>query len=185
MKIVVVLALVGLAFASAEARRKPSDDVTEMIVKDVYPVHHAHASVVLLKTRDGKRYLPIWIGESEALAISLRLAHQRAPRPLTHDLLDRVLGALGAKVTKIHIDDVRAHVFVGRIFVRHRKGTAEIDARPSDSIALAIGAGAPIFAAQRVLRRAGLSEKDIRAKARPEPQPQPAHRDRARDEDSL
>jgi hypothetical protein len=161
-------ALVALLSASADAKKAANGDFVELVVHDVYSVHH-QSNVVLLKTRQGARFLPIWIGSSEALAISMRLTRQHAPRPLTHDLVERVVGSLGARIAKIHIEDLKGHVFFGRIFLQRRGDTIEIDARPSDSIALAVGARAPIFAARKVLERAGVSEKDFRVKARPAP----------------
>jgi hypothetical protein len=164
-----------LAALSADARRPASvADWVEMEVRDVYPAHHGQSNVVLLKTKRGERFLPIWIGTNEALAISLRLAGRNPPRPLTHDLLERLLRSLGAKIVKIHIEDIRGHVFLGRIFLKGPRGTVDIDARPSDSIALAVGARAPIFAARPVLDRAGVSDKDLRVMDRPEPrEPKP------------
>jgi bifunctional DNase/RNase len=164
-----VLLVVSVAPASAR-RPAGAGKAVEMEVKDVYSVAH-HSNIVLLKTKRGNTFLPIWIGANEALAISMRLAHQSPPRPLTHDLLEKMMGSLGAKLTKILIEDVRDQVFLGRIFVRRGRSVLQIDARPSDSIALAVGSGAPIFASRRVLERAGLSNHELRVKLHPDAEP--------------
>lgn len=156
------LALLTACLAAPAAAGPKHAEMVEMEVKDVYTVPHGGANVVLLKVKRQDLYLPIWIGSQEALAITLRLTGRKPPRPLTHDLMERVLGSLGAKVVKIHIEDLRGHVFIGRVFLRQRKRIVDLDARPSDSIALAVGAGAPIYAARDVLDRAGISEKDAR-----------------------
>lgn len=140
--------------------------MVEVKVTDVYAVQSPAAHIVLLKTKRGETFLPIWIGQSEALAISLRLARQAPPRPLTHDLLERILDRLRASISKIHIEDLREHVFIGRIFLKHKKKTVQIDSRPSDSIALAVGARAPIFVAKAVLARAGMTDGEFRSKFR-------------------
>ena len=111
--------------------------------------------VVLLEDAAGKQRLPIWIGDLEAAAIDLRLKKQKPPRPLTHDLLESVLSAMGAKVERVDVIDLRDKVYYGRLTLRDAKGTLRtIDARPSDCIALAVGAGLPIFVAPHVLRQA-------------------------------
>jgi bifunctional DNase/RNase len=113
------------------------------------------SSVVLLEDATGTRRLPIWIGDLEAGAIDMRVKKQKAPRPLTHDLLDATLAALGAKVERVEVVDLRDNVYYGRLTLRDAKGTTRtIDARPSDCIALAVGAGLPIFVAPSVLRAA-------------------------------
>jgi hypothetical protein len=112
-------------------------------------------SVVLLEDAAGARRLPIWIGELEAAAIDMRVKKQKPPRPYTHDLLEATLAALGAKIERVEVTELRDDVFYGRLVLRDAKGVARsIDARPSDCIALAVGAGLPIFVAPAVLRAA-------------------------------
>ena len=111
--------------------------------------------VVILEDGAGKQRLPIWIGDLEASAIDLRLKKQKAPRPLTHDLLEATLASLGALVERVDVVDLRDNVFFGRLTLRDAKGTLRsIDARPSDCIALAVGAGLPVFVAPQVLLKA-------------------------------
>ncbi len=114
--------------------------------------------VVLLEDASGSRRLPIWIGDLEASAIDLRLHKQKYPRPLTHDLLDAVVAAIGGKIERVDVVDLRDNVFYGRVTVRDAAGaTHALDARPSDCIALAVGAGLPVFVAPHVLTAAALT----------------------------
>lgn len=113
----------------------------------------ANSPIVLLRERSGSRYLPIWVGAVEASAIAY--AHQGVvpPRPLTHDLLIDVLGALGQSVEKVEITDLSDGVFFATL---HLSGGAAVSARPSDAIALALRAGAPIVGSESVLDAAGI-----------------------------
>jgi hypothetical protein len=123
---------------------------------------------VLLGESGSDTVLPIFIGGAEGYAIRLRLDRQVTPRPLTHDLLEDAIEALGGTVVKVEVDDLKADTFLGRIHLRQRGGKAvTLDARPSDSIALALGTGAPILVARPVLERAGLSRKTLRSRPRP------------------
>jgi bifunctional DNase/RNase len=107
--------------------------------------------IVLLKTADGSRFLPIWIGHPEAQAILMKLQDQSAPRPMSHDLFTDILGQLEASVLRITVTDLRDNTFYAQITLQHDGREIEIDARPSDAIALAVRAEAPIFAADRVI----------------------------------
>lgn len=107
--------------------------------------------VVLLKVDDGDEALPIWIGHSEALAIELQLKGQTFERPLTHDLLKTAIESLGATVTKVAVTELRDNTFFAKIFIRRDDEAFVIDARPSDSIALALKTGATILVSQTVL----------------------------------
>ena len=114
--------------------------------------------VVLLEDAAGMRRLPIWIGELEAGAIDLRIKKQKYPRPLTHDLLESLVAAAGARIERVEVVDLRDNVFYGRVSLRDAKGAVhQIDARPSDCIALAAGAGLPVWVAAHVLAAAAVS----------------------------
>lgn len=121
-------------------------------------------AIVLLKDDEGHRYLPISIGPFEANAIALAIEDVKPPRPLTHDLLKSVLDNLDAKVTRILIDDLRevgdgTGTFYAQITIEAAGGRqVEIDSRPSDAIALAVRAGAPIFALEKVLDAAAIPD---------------------------
>ena len=112
--------------------------------------------IVLLKTADGNRFLPIWIGHPEAAAILMKLQSHTAPRPMTHDLVTDMLEQLGAQVTRITVTELRENTFYAQITVQQDGSEVEIDSRPSDAIALAIRADAPIFAADRVIEESAI-----------------------------
>jgi len=154
--------IVAILLSSAASAEEDGAWV-EMKVWDVVRVD-GQQNVVLLRSKAKKPIvLPIWIGEAEAVAIQLRLSRQLPPRPLTHDLLERMLKTIGARVLKIHVEGLREQIFLGRIYVRHGNQTFDIDARPSDSIALAVGAQAPIFVARDVLDQVGMDAPDTGA----------------------
>jgi len=112
--------------------------------------------IVLLKTADGNKFLPIWIGHPEAAAILMKLQSQAPPRPMTHDLLSDMLEQLGAQIVRITVTELRENTFYARITLQQDGGEIEIDSRPSDAIALAIRAEAPIFAADRVIEESAI-----------------------------
>ena len=107
--------------------------------------------IVLLKTVDGNRFLPIWIGHPEAAAILVKLQNAASARPMTHDLLNDVLGHLDAEVVSIAVTEMRENTYYARITIQQNGSEIEIDSRPSDAIALAVRADAPIFAADDVI----------------------------------
>ena len=112
--------------------------------------------VVILKEKEAERYLPIWIGPAEADAIAVKLQEHQVPRPLTHDLLGNVIGALGAAVSSIIVCDLRDDTFFAKIVLAVDGNQIEIDSRPSDAIALAVRVKVPIFAEEIVLEKAGI-----------------------------
>ena len=112
--------------------------------------------IVLLKTADGNKFLPIWIGHPEAAAILMKLQSQAPPRPMTHDLLSDMLEQLGAQIVRITVTELRENTFYAQITLQQDGGEIEIDSRPSDAIALAIRAEAPIFAADRVIEESAI-----------------------------
>ena len=112
--------------------------------------------IVLLKTADGNKFLPIWIGHPEAAAILMRLQSQAPPRPMTHDLLSDVLDQLGAQIIRITVTELRENTFYAQITLQQDGSEIEVDSRPSDAIALAIRAEAPIFAADRVIEESAI-----------------------------
>jgi bifunctional DNase/RNase len=112
--------------------------------------------IVLLKTADGNKFLPIWIGHPEAAAILMKLQSQASPRPMTHDLVSDMLEQLGAQIVRITVTELRENTFYAQITVAQDGQELEIDSRPSDAIALAIRAEAPIFAADRVIEESAI-----------------------------
>jgi bifunctional DNase/RNase len=112
--------------------------------------------IVLLKTAEGNKFLPIWIGHPEAAAILMKLQSAATPRPMTHDLVTDMLDQLGAQVIRITVTELRENTFYAQITVQQDGSEVEIDSRPSDAIALAIRAEAPIFAADEVIEESAI-----------------------------
>jgi bifunctional DNase/RNase len=112
--------------------------------------------IVLLKTVESNKFLPIWIGHPEAAAILMKLQSQAPPRPMTHDLLSDMLEQLEAQVVRITVTELRENTFYAQITVQQDGREIEVDSRPSDAIALAIRAEAPIFAADRVIEESAI-----------------------------
>jgi bifunctional DNase/RNase len=107
--------------------------------------------IVLLKTAEGSKFLPIWIGHPEAAAILMKLQGASAPRPLTHDLLVNILGELEVEVIRVTVTELRENTFFASITLSHDGSEVEIDSRSSDAIAVAVRAQVPIFAADAVI----------------------------------
>ncbi|MBP7669362.1 MAG: bifunctional nuclease family protein [Candidatus Eisenbacteria bacterium] len=119
--------------------------LVEVVVWALAEDQKNHVPVVILKDLAGERKLPIWIGPQEASVIAMELAERKFPRPLTHDLLNSMLRGLGAKVQRVEICDLVENTFYAKIFIDSGNGILCIDARPSDSIALALKAKARIY----------------------------------------
>ena len=113
----------------------------------------SHTPVVILQENDGERVLPIWIGPSEAGAIASELADMKYPRPLTHDLLASILGGVGGALQKVIISRVEASTYFAEMIIRRNGEVISVDARPSDSIAVALRLQADIFADESLLER--------------------------------
>ena len=128
----------------------------EMVVDSIRVSLMNYQRVVILKEKDTNRYLPIWIGAAEADAIAVKLQGVSVPRPLTHDLLQSVVSAFGARVQSIIVSELKNDTFFAKILISVDGSQMEIDSRPSDAIALAVRVSAPIFADESVLERAGI-----------------------------
>ncbi len=118
----------------------------------------SNVPIVILRDIESQLFLPIWIGVFEANAIALKIEGMEPPRPMTHDLLKHTLDQLGATVEKIVISDLKESTFFAVIHVQQAGKPVEIDARPSDAIALALRAEAPIFVLRGVLDKAQAAE---------------------------
>lgn len=112
--------------------------------------------VVILKEKEARRYLPIWIGPAEADAIAVKLQGVNVPRPLTHDLLSSIIDSLGATIDSIIVNDLKSDTFYAKIILNVDGGQLEIDSRPSDALALAVRAEVAIYADEAVLDKAGI-----------------------------
>src|SRR6266496_4608206 len=113
--------------------------------------------VVMLKEKESTRYLPIWIGHFEADAIAIPMQKVPVSRPLTHDLLRSAIDTLGAKLEHIIIHDLAEETFYAKLILSRDGKQLEVDARPSDAIALAIRAEVPIFVEEKVIDSAGMT----------------------------
>jgi len=131
--------------------------LVEMQIESVRVHMLSNRHVVILKDHAGDRYLPIWIGAWEASAIAMRLQGLQAERPLTHDLFAAALERLGVQVRRVVISELSDETYHARIDLERDGVEVEVDARPSDALALAVRAGVEIYAAEDVLAQAALS----------------------------
>ena len=113
-------------------------------------------SAVVLVDGPGDIAVPIFIGGAEAMSIQLRLDGRAFKRPLTHDLVDSVLARFGGEVASVRVDRVEDEIFYGTLVLKNGSKQLELDSRPSDAIALAVGSNAPIYVAQGVIDAAGM-----------------------------
>jgi bifunctional DNase/RNase len=137
----------------------------EMVVYGVSFDMVGKQPIVLLKTAMGNRFLPIWIGHPEAAAILAKLQDTETPRPMTHDLFSTALGELDASVVRISVVEMRDSTFFARVVLRRGNEEVELDARPSDAIALALRSKAPIYAADEVIAESAIQMEDEEAEA--------------------
>ncbi|MBI4244371.1 MAG: bifunctional nuclease family protein [Planctomycetes bacterium] len=117
--------------------------------------------VIILREHNGSRFLPILIGINEALAIQRYVNNKQYPRPLTHDLLGNIIQDLGYRVEKIVVTDLQNGVFYAKVVLLNTSKSVEIDARPSDAVALATRFNAPIFADEKVLQKTTDLDQEI------------------------
>jgi uncharacterized protein len=126
----------------------------EMTIKGLMVDPITNMPIIILRDADGQRVLPIWVGIFEANAIALQMENISTPRPMTHDLLRNVIEDLSGHITKVVVSDLRDNTFYALIYVDTGSDTVAIDARPSDAIALALRAQAPIFVEESVIDNA-------------------------------
>jgi bifunctional DNase/RNase len=130
--------------------------VQEMVIYGVSFDMVGKQPIVLLKTVDSNKFLPIWIGHPEAAAILMKLQGASTPRPMTHDLLNDVLGELDVKCSQVAVTELRDNTFFASITLSVSGRELEIDSRPSDALALAVRTGAPIYAAEDVIAESAI-----------------------------
>ena len=128
----------------------------ELVIDSIRVSLLNHQRVVILKQKDSERYLPIWIGPPEADAIAVRLQEVSVPRPLTHDLMNNCIKSMGGVIDHIVLSSMENDTYFATIVVRQGDETVEIDARPSDALALAVRANVQIFAAPEVMEKWGV-----------------------------
>jgi uncharacterized protein len=126
----------------------------EMTIKGLMIDPITNMPIIILKDQDGQRVLPIWVGVFEANAIALQIENIQTPRPMTHDLLKNILQDLEAQIQRIVVCELRDNTFYANIYLETHLGKLKIDARPSDAIALALRAQAPIFVEETVIQNA-------------------------------
>ncbi len=132
--------------------------MVEVTVADIRVDRASNSPVVLLREKAGSRVLPIWIGPAEANAIAMELQGMKAQRPLTHDLLKQVLTGLGGALRRVVIGAVKENTYFAELVITREDHVFQVDARPSDSIALALRLHAPIYAADSLFDDAGATE---------------------------
>ncbi len=133
-----------------------SSGLNEMVVESVRVHMLSSQHVVILRDASRERYLPIWIGPWEANAIAMKLQGVTPERPMSHDLFSQTLVELGVVVKQIVVSDLAEDTFRARLLLELDGRSLDMDARPSDAIALAVRAGVPIFATDEVLDRAAV-----------------------------
>jgi bifunctional DNase/RNase len=138
-------------------------ELVAMAIKGLMLDPVSNSPIVVLKDADDKCFLPIWVGIFEANAIALQLENITTPRPMTHDLLRNMLKELDAHVSRVVINDLRDSTFFAQIGLVVGDRTLDLDARPSDAIALALRVAAPIFVAQTVLDQAQTISPELEA----------------------
>lgn len=116
--------------------------------------------IVILKDEHEREVLPVWIGKSEASAIGLALEGVTPPRPMSHDLIKSVLDAVDAKVLSVVVNALKENTYHAKLHLMFQDAEYAVDARPSDAIALALRAGAPVFAAEELLKQHNADELD-------------------------
>jgi bifunctional DNase/RNase len=131
--------------------------LVEMVVESVRVHMLSNRHVVILKDNAGDRYLPIWIGAWEASAIAMRLQGLAAERPLTHDLFTSALEVLGVRVARVVVSDLADETYHAQLVLERDGVEEEVDARPSDALAIAVRTESPIYCSESVLVQAALS----------------------------
>ena len=134
--------------------------VIPMVVTGVRVEVPSNTPIVLLREQSGDRFLPIWVGPVEAVAISSAMEGNQPPRPQTHDLLVATIAALGATLVRATVTELRESVFFAELLFDLDGKAITVSSRPSDAIALCVRTGAPVFADPAVLDEAGIEIRD-------------------------
>lgn len=146
---------------SEEAIMAEDHGIRKASIHEVYRTKIAdlgpHA-IVILKPMGENIFVPVWTAESEGQAILMSLRGESAPRPLTHDLMGELLKAAGVKVERVVVTELKDKVFYSEVRIRGKNGAVDVDARPSDGIALALLSGSHLFLGRDVIEAAGMGE---------------------------
>lgn len=131
----------------------------ELVLSKIKVDETRNEQVIVFKEKDGIRYLPVVIGMPEVNAIKMKLSGIQPPRPLTHDLMIEMISLLGGKVDRVVIDRLQQNTFYAKIYLQTHQGQEVVlDARPSDSVAIALRANAPAYASEEVMGEASVTE---------------------------
>jgi bifunctional DNase/RNase len=136
---------------SCDCERRKKNKMVEVELARILINEHSDQQIIYLREKNGKRAFSIVIGIFEALAINRIINQRKAERPLTHELIISMLHALGAKITRCLVSDLKDNTYYAILTLEHNGKTVEIDARPSDSITLALHENAPIFVADDIM----------------------------------
>jgi bifunctional DNase/RNase len=128
--------------------------LVEMSIRGLMIDPITNMPIVILKDADDQRTLPIWVGPVEANAIAIQMENITTPRPMTHDLLVRVMADLGATLDRVVVADLSENTFYAQLVLRRAEVVVVVDARPSDALALALRTKARVFVSEHVLDRA-------------------------------
>ena len=134
------------------------DMITQMNVRGLLFDPYNNAYIVILRDEENSDMLPIWVGKSEASAISFALENVAPPRPMTHDLMKSILDNVDAKILSAVVTDLKDNTYYAKIHLWYGDSEYSIDSRPSDAIALALRAEAPIFTREEVLQKQNSEE---------------------------
>lgn len=134
--------------------------MVEVVVQRLGLDSTTNAYVVILQEKGGSRVLPIWIGQPEAEAIVMQMNHVKRERPLTHDLCKSLILGLGGSLRRVQITKVQQRTYFAELYLEGTAGVVQVDARPSDSIAIALRLQAPIFAQESLLNEPPEADDD-------------------------
>jgi len=145
-------------------------DMVEVVIDSIRVSLMSQQRIVILRERDAERYLAIWIGVYEAESITIALQEVEVARPLTHDLLKNVFNQLNARILRVEVVALRDDTFYGNVVAETDGHILNIDARPSDALAIAVRAHVPILVARSVMDSAGIiPEEDLQEQSSSEP----------------
>jgi uncharacterized protein len=135
--------------------------LVRMEVKDVVPLKELKQHAVVLVSREDGTVLPLFVDETAAVAIAFRLMDRPTPHPMAHDLLDRLVPSLGGRLTEVRIDGLKDHVYSSHVYIQHGGKVLVIEARPSDAVAMALSAKAPVYTTRQVMAAGGITRAEI------------------------
>src|SRR5215210_1802632 len=144
----------------------------EVVVSRLGLDSSSQSYVVILQEKDGERLLPIWIGQPEAESIVMQMHNIKRVRPLTHDLCKSLIVGMGGSLRRVHITRVEKNTYYAELHISRGDSVVQVDARPSDSIAIALRLSAPIFAAETLLSTMELEEQSEEGGSTPELTPE-------------